>query len=436
LIFFFFLLGVIYSNSSSISINGSSKFERCSSVDGDCGAIYAHHDENNCKFSISDTTLDNCISQSINEKKVQMIYLFISSYTSQNILFKNLNISSDSSKTLIFIKVNNYDNDITLLRQRFPDSCGWLNNTNVIFNKNDNTNTSLDELICDDNLIYVSNRGSNSSGCGWNISPCLTIGHSYTRLETPLNADNSVIKIMGDDDNKFTLTSGSSIDNITLTKKEDNNLIIIVDELSWSSSTPNEDGIFTTSSDSDTNSKLINLEFNIKEINNNNIPGKSFIYHKSPGSLTLKTVNIKSISDNSINIKKSIIVVIEGSLYIEDNIFKNLILENGDGCVINSIIKSNCITNITDCSFSNIFIMSENSYGGSIYSSILSGGTFLISGKKNNEDNTFINSSIKLRDISRSNDGDNDYESYGGAIALFLNDDINNDESFLFNGFQ
>jgi hypothetical protein len=167
--------GALYVDSSVINISEFSKFEDCSSDSGDGGVIYANQNNDNCKFSISDTTLDNCSSK--DTTKVQMISLLISSYTSQIVIFERVSVVSDSLKTLIFIKVsNNYDNNITNLRKKFPDSCGWLNETNIIFNK-ESTNSSLKELICDDTIIYVSCGGRDSDGCGWDISPCLTISH-------------------------------------------------------------------------------------------------------------------------------------------------------------------------------------------------------------------------------------------------------------------
>jgi hypothetical protein len=87
-----------------ISISETSEFRDCSSGNGDGGAIYANQNDNNCKFSISGTTFNNCFSN--DTTKIQTISLLISSYTSQIILFENIKIISVSSATLIFIKVN------------------------------------------------------------------------------------------------------------------------------------------------------------------------------------------------------------------------------------------------------------------------------------------------------------------------------------------
>jgi hypothetical protein len=295
---------------------------------------------------------------------------------------------------------------------------------------NDNKNFSLPELICpyNDNKIFVSVSGNDNVICGSIEYPCSSIPYSFTsRLILSSNICNNVIILMG----YYTLKTVLNIRDVILTsyyEEEDIKEILIEIEDDILNENENAKNILTIESG---NLIMNNLSFILPS----NMSTMIFIDHKSEGYITLKNVNIINKEKSSYTeIWNSIIIIEKGDLNIENSTFKNIRLtKDGNGSILNCVIETGHIINITDCSFTNISAEGINSHGGCMYGFIWSGGYFVISGKNdetNEESYTFSN----ITTGSHDNSGSNEFKSYGGAISLILDDNINDDSSFILNG--
>jgi hypothetical protein len=256
---------------------------------------------------------------------------------------------------------------------------------------------------------------------------------------------------------RYTINTSCEIGDITLESYNRHETdIIIVTKSSWLSSTETEDinGIFSIKHTSSV--RFFNLIFNLPS--SSLLGEKPFIYHYSSGLLILEDVFITSetqtLNKKNENIlrnedetsimsilSESLIKIRNGNVRIERCIFSNMNLQiidkNKDnsineniimnGSVINAVIQSRNILTISESKFKNCIISKRDidvdtgtdtntdtfisGYGGAIYIEIKEEGSFII---EDENEYTFDSCNILMN-----------VKGYGGAIALYLNDNIN-----------
>jgi hypothetical protein len=294
------------------------------------------------------------------------------------------------------------------------------------------------------------------------------IGHHYDEMSIILlpnsnNDDNSNGDGDGDDDNtnnndngRFTINSGCEVGDVTL-RSENENDIIEVKESSWLSETEDIVGVFSIRNTSSV--RFFKIIFNLPSSSLNELKNKAFIDHSSSGILILESVRIGCIEEKNKNILKnenwilmtelseSLIRINDGDGKIERCEFSNIKLKNGNGSVLNSIIKEGRSLNISKCEFKNCIIKIETNkendkneistsfYGGAIYIEIEKGGNLRIEGKydyNDNSDNNNNNKNDGYTFIECHIESDN---GYGGGIGIYLKDGVT-DLELIFSGIK
>jgi hypothetical protein len=101
------------------------------------------------------------------------------------------------------------------------------------------------------------------------------------------------------------------------------------------------------------------------------------------------------------------------NITISNTLFSNITLTVGNGSILNAIINSGCLLNISNSSFLYCSVTEANGQGGGIYIKILNGGMFRLDGKNSQVTHTFEGCSAPL-----------DTNGRGGAITLVLDNEI------------